>query len=164
MLNSLWDLQTFKTSLKLHRFPAVNTKMGCHFKSDTSKGILEILSADTTLSCPAWQKELLAEVFQQSLCCCFGFFSFCPFFGQMEESEQTWGLHKPQGRMEAGVPSSRLVWFFKRGWYVPNKEHKAYKGQADRTLFMVPAATPGPSLCIQPGLLPSHSRLSNRLL
>lgn len=54
---------------------------------------------------------------------------------------------------------------FQRGvGYVPNEEHRVNNGPADRTLFMAPAAAPGPSLCIQPALLPSHSKLSKQLL
>lgn len=59
---------------------------------------------------------------------------------------------------------SCFVLFFKGVCYVPNKEHKVHNGHADRTLFMVPAAAPRLSFCIQPALLASHSRFSNKLL
>lgn len=112
LLNSLWDLQTFKTSLKLHLSPAVSTNMGCHFKRDSRNPISWSHSGLSLMTKRASGWSLLAK---SSLLFCV-FFYFYPFLGLMEESEQGWGLHKPQGRMEAGVPSSSLVWFVQRGW------------------------------------------------
>lgn len=112
MLNSLWDLQTFKTSLKLHLSPAVNTKMGCHFKRDFRNPVSWYHSE---LSCMAKGAIGWSLPAKSSLLIWFSLPSVL-FFGQMEESEQSWGLHKPQGRTEAGVPISSLMWFFKRGW------------------------------------------------
>lgn len=95
LLNSLQDLQIFKTA-------CMSFQMLMKTWAITSKGILEILSADSTLNCPSWQMELLTEIFWQRT----------PFFGQTEEPEQSWGLYKHRGRMEASVPSTSLVWFF----------------------------------------------------
>lgn len=76
LLNSLWDLQTFKTSLKLHLSPAVNTNMGCHFKRDSRNPVSWYHSGLSLTAKRASGWSLLAK---SSLLFC-GFFSFCPFF------------------------------------------------------------------------------------
>lgn len=152
LLNSLWNLQAFKTSLKPHLSPAVNTKMGCHFKRDFRNPISWYYSELPCMAKGAIGWSLLAK---SSLL--FWYFFLLPFFWS---NGRVWA--ELRFRQDGGwcAKFQARVIFQKGVRYAPNKEHKAYNGQADRTFFMVP----GPSLCIQPALLPSHSRLSNQLL
>lgn len=167
LLNSLWDLQIFKTAC-ISLQPLMKTW------AVTSKGILEIPSADITLSCPSWHYYGATN---WNLLAMYSFFFFflspslpsLPFFWSNGGAWAELRFAQTPGR-DGGWHAKfqpRVIWFdfiLKGVGYVPNKEHKVCNGHADRTLFMVPAAAPGLSFCIQPASLASHSRFSNKLL
>lgn len=135
----MWDLQTFETSLKPHLSPAVNTNMGCHFKRDFRNPVSWYHSETFFVAKRAIGWSLLVK----SSLVFWVFFSPSAlffFFVKWRSLSRAEVCTNPRAgqRLVCQVPAS--CDFSKGVGYVPTRDLKVYNGQADRTLFVVPAA------------------------